>query len=140
MRCADNWAKNAYRQRDRRQRREASWPQVADADAASLEWEPVGTESEPTVVVMRAEVMTRILRASRQLTPAQRELFARYFLLEQTAIQVAALGQRSPNTVRQAVWALRRRLRRLLEQEGLDEEEAQDYLSGIAETHFTGLP
>ena len=132
-RCAANFAHNARRASLRRGRRERPWPQIAPAEGSWPQaWDGPGGPATVEADLLRGEFWQRIHAATAQLPPAARDLFTRHFVELASVQELAAASGRTPNAVRQALWALRRRLRALLEAQGLNEAEARDYLQALA--------
>lgn len=121
-RCAFNWAHNELRHTRRLRFHEALW---ADPTAAAT---PGAVSDSPETLLIRAELHARIAAVVARLLPGQRTLFVRHYHQGQAAAEIAAALGRTPNAVRQALWALRHRLRVLFEEAGLDEEESAQYL------------
>lgn len=139
-RCAGNFARNVHRRDVRLSQRERVWPEWRDDEGEGPDWEPVALQETPEARLLRSELAQRIEAAARRLTPAQRELFERILVDEESVGEVAASLGRTPHAVSQALLTLRQRLRGLLERQGLDERAVEEYLgaseAGRAASYF----
>ncbi|HLK59422.1 MAG TPA: hypothetical protein VKU00_22870 [Chthonomonadaceae bacterium] len=125
--CATRWAQNwARRERREHQRRvgngvEGSLPTcVVDLPDPAL---------SPEAQVLQKELLECLCVVLLALTPADRALFVRAWLQMESPTAIAQATGRSPGAVREALSALRRRVRPLLAASGLDLAEARDYLA-----------
>ena len=135
IRCADNWAISEQRRAARIAATEAPWPTWAPlnpgfyGDREDVLYDPVGYASSAEAAVLRLELCGRVLDAVGRLQASQQRLFTARFLHGQSVQELAAATGRSPGAVRYALWVIRRRLCRLLEEGGLDEREIGEYLA-----------
>lgn len=128
FRCADNWVKNWKRHSRRQRRRELPLIQPSRDESDSSLRELPGNEPAIDLRLIRAELRWRVRIAIILLPPSQQRLFLRYFVQGQSIEEIAHASHQKANAVRQALWALRNRMRTLLTQGGLDEAEAREYL------------
>lgn len=124
--CANNFAHNLSRNERRRTRLIVSCDQCESSEFA----EDVVPSSLPSPegVVLNSELLHRILDVVATLNSSQRDLFQRHFLNEETVNELAHSSGKTPNTIHQAIWSLRQRLKTLLTRSNLNEQEARDYL------------
>lgn len=129
-RCADNFARNVRRHWTRVHRWEARWPDWAGPEGERQDWDcPDGdANSNPEVRLLREELLGRIHAAAQQLTPAQQFLFERYFLDDASIPSLAAATGQTPHAISQSLSNIRKRLRAILERQGLDEQVAREYI------------
>lgn len=80
---------------------------------------------------MRQEFQTRIRAGVALLTPSQQTLFSGYIEQESATSDLARASGRTVNAVHQAIWAMRRHLRQILQDAGLDEAEIREYLTAF---------
>ena len=124
--CANNFALNLSRNERRRTRILVSCDSCQSSEFA--ENLPPSSLITPEAVVLNSELLHRILDVVATLTPSQRELFQRHFLNEETVNELAHSSGKAPNTIHQAIWSLRQRLKTLLTKSNLNEREAREYL------------
>lgn len=117
-RCAENWVRNELRRKRRRQRWES--PCLLE-EASSF----IADDYLPTL--LRQEFFDRLSLGVALLSSANQRLFINFYLLDYSCQEIAEATGRTENATRQALWALRVRLRRILEKQGLSETEAGDY-------------
>ena len=139
LRSALNWARNTARQERRLHFHETSWTDLpVGREEHSVADGPVVTDrlggwpqtpEDPCLAVVWIELRDKLVAAVARLSPQQRDLFIRHYLHGETASEIAAGQGRNANATRQALWAMRCRLRHLLLHEGVDAPEASDYLS-----------
>lgn len=121
-RCAANWARNVLRARRRRLRREVSLSEPA------LEQTPSVSPQAGSLFVplLQQELVARICLPLTVLSPT-------HFVLLLPTLHIGVPPLRAtvfatPNARRQALWRVRRKVRSLLMEGGIGEEEARDYL------------
>ena len=127
-RCADNFVHNVRRRWERISRNEQPWPQWSALESIEAPGELPSQSESPEQALLRGEFEQRLYASVRQLTPAQQELFERHFLGDETVADLAATTGRSAHAVSQALLTIRKRLRGLLERQGIDELAAREYL------------
>lgn len=127
-RCADNFARNVRRHWTHVHRWEAPWPEWAGPDGERQAWDCPDGGADPEARLLRDELLGRIQAAARRLTPAQQFLFEAYFLDEASIPALAAATGQTPHAVSQSLSNIRRRLRAILERQGLDERVAREYI------------
>jgi len=137
--CADNWARNVHRNLRRLRHRETRW-QTQGSDDRLIDVQVAGRDPSPEYYVLQRELQNRISCAVALLSTTQREIYVLRFVHNRSVQELAVASRRTPNAVRQALWALRKRLRAILEEQGFDVEEAGQYLCDISASRDAGQP
>jgi DNA-directed RNA polymerase specialized sigma24 family protein len=109
-------------------------------DARCVENTPSAPDHSPEAALLLAELHRRLLLAAAQLVPSQQDLFVRHFLQGRSLTELALVLGRTPNALRRARWALRRRLCTLLARDHLDYVEACDYVCLFPLSHGPSAP
>lgn len=131
-RCMDNYAKNAARSVRRRGFRERV---LSESESDHLLHAATTDDHEPPEkTVLRRELLREIGTALALLSPTDRQLFRLRCINGEPVAVVAVAVHRTPGAVREAVRALRQRLRTLLARNGFTEVVIAEYLRQI------GLP
>ena len=131
-RCADNAARNALRRERRRRQHEVPWPERRCSNSVRRPCEMPSSDLLPDECVIQGELRQRIMAAVAQLPAPQQALYEQYYLQGASVQDLCIASGRKPNAIWQALWELRCRLRPLLEEQGLDEAEAREYLAMLA--------
>jgi len=131
-RCADNFAKNMRRQRSRIHRHEAPWPEWAGSEGDSHTWDCPAVDDTPEESLLRQELARRIRQATKQLTPSQQLLFEHHYVEGASVTRLAEGTGQTPHAVSQSLFNIRKRLRAILERQGLGEDAARDYLNAAS--------
>jgi DNA-directed RNA polymerase specialized sigma24 family protein len=137
IRCADNWAVSELRRLFRQAGCETPWPEVKEEETGGsygsrLDFEAPDKAPSPEATALRAELCERVLHAFSRLRRAHQEVLQAR-LVGGTPLGAFARAQgRSAGSVRFAFWAARLKLREALERGGLDEREAEEYLSVLS--------
>ena len=121
-RCAENWVHNEWR----RQRRQAYRESLV-----LLNETPSYRADDYMTSLLRQEFFDRLFMGVFILSPANQRLFVSFYLMDHSCQEIADATGRTENAIRQALWALRVRLRKILETQGLTEAEASDYLRAM---------
>lgn len=146
--CAINWIKNVCLGLRRRLQHEQCFTDIVyDLFAGSEDIplsqgifltfgaSPLSVKSNSSeVILIRVELIHRFWQAVAvaRLKPRQWFLLQEYYFGETTIAQIAATSDKPSNTVRQELFALRRRLQISLEDEGINATESAAYLAIIA--------
>jgi DNA-directed RNA polymerase specialized sigma24 family protein len=125
LRCAANFAHNFRRRGWRIAARELPWPERENSDGARSPWEGPADPNTPELLLLRTELERQVQASVGRLTSMQQDLFERHVLREESLQEIAQALGRSPHALSQALLTLRRRLRGLLERQGVDEAETQ---------------
>lgn len=131
--CAANWARNVLRARRRR-----LWREVSLSEPALEQTPSVSPQAGSLFVpLLQQELLARIYFPLTLLSPTQAALLPTiHTAVPPLHVTVFA----TPNARRQAVWRVRRKVRSLLTEEGLCEEEARDYLHLLLAPATSGRP
>lgn len=127
-RCADNYAKDFLRRWHRIQRTETPWPVRFRKDGSYQEWEAADIEADPERTLLYRELTQQMLTVVSYLSPIQQDLFHRHVQCSESPAEIGLALGRTPHAVRQALGAIRKRVRALLEQAGFTEAEVRAYL------------
>lgn len=128
-RCALNYAKNFRRTITRRQSHEQGWPGAVDREGSHPLWDCADSAPLLESGLLRIEFWQQVEAAIAQLEPAPRELFIRHHLCGESIHSLATSTGRTVPAIKQALLRARRRLRAVLERDGMGEEAARDYLA-----------
>ena len=129
QRCAHNHAQDYRRRLTATHKRETRpcW-QDKDTDQESPR-EQASNASDAHVLVTRCEVRQHILKAANHLTPLSRELFLAHFLSDRSWTEIALATGRTPDAIRITVGRAAKQIRVTLTQQGVTEQDAEDYLA-----------
>ncbi len=127
--AAETWCRRwAYCSRTRRHRETQLYGPDGCAESG-----PAGRlashERGPEELVQAADLSDRLLAPLSQLTAGQRRLFVRYYLDQAGLADLAEETGRSSHAIRQAIYAIRKRVKRIIECAGMDEGEIHECLS-----------
>lgn len=140
-RCADNFARNVRRRWRRLQSHEASWPEWDASGDERHDWDPAGNAADPAAFVLRQELLSHVWTAVSRLTAHQQEVFERHYLQGESVTDLASSLGMTPHATSQCLSNIRKRLRSLLEQQGVDESVAHEYLHETVPTvRLVSLP
>lgn len=80
------------------------------------------------------------MAAIRELTMEQQEVFLSFYLIGNTATEIATATGRSRDAIEQTLARSRKRLRQILVRKGESEEEINEYLCVLRATRAEKLP
>ncbi len=130
-RCARNHAEDFCRRRRRWMRREVAWPEHEDEDGARTPWEPASHDTPCDAVTLRRECAARVMQAVQRLAPTPRDLFLRHCLHGETLTELADATGKTPDAVGKVIKRACATLRATLEQQGMTEADACEYLAAM---------
>lgn len=124
-RCARNHASNYARNVGRRQQKEKSWTERYGEDGDRLAQAHASATPGPKTLTMRKEFWRQVAAALTHLTPAQRDLFVRYHLRNESLQNLSLRYHRTPHALEESLSNIRKRLAVLLSSQGWTDKETQ---------------
>lgn len=128
-RCARNHAIDCVRAQKRRLTHECCWPETVSDGGQPSAWDYPDGRRDVDADLMRDEFWQRLLVALAQLDLVPQQIFLRYHLDGDSVVRLAAAFNRTPHAVEQTLLRARKRLRAVLERQGLTEAELLQFLA-----------
>lgn len=128
-RCARNHIVDYMRARGRRLTHECRWPETISGSGQSVASDFPDGAPGADANLLRDEFWRCLMAALAQLDPVPQQIFLRHHLNGDSVDDLAAAFDRTPHAVDQTLLRARKRLRTVLERQGLTEAELLQYLA-----------
>lgn len=132
-RCARNFAIDFLRGLTSEHSFECPWSESISADGNPIPWDCPDLSPLPEEIQLLDEFWNLIASAAADLTPLQRELFYRRYIVGELIGDIAVSLRKTEKAADQALRRARRRIRTKLEKQGFTEAEIRGYLSSYSD-------
>jgi DNA-directed RNA polymerase specialized sigma24 family protein len=132
---AAKFARNMALRLRRHHQRVTSLEEVTEEGNTHAIPEPVSREPGPEELLQSADFLSRLLTPLGNFSPAQQHLFVERILRLKRLVDLAEETGRSANALAQSISNIIKRLRDMLEENGIDIEEINDRLSQLHRRH-----
>jgi len=135
-RCARNHVVDCIRARGRRLAHECCWPETVSDSGQSVALDYPDEAPGADADLLRDEFWRCLMAALAQLDPVPQQIFLRHHLNGDSVDDLAAAFDRTPHAIHQTLLRARKRLRTVLERQGLTEAELLQYLAAAPMLHW----
>ncbi len=129
-----NAAKNFVLERERHQEHDDPYPSQLDEEGADRFAKTTSPQSSVDTAVIANELDCRLKKALSRLPQTTTSILLRHYVEEETWVEIAASLEDTPDNVRQKAGRAVGRIKKILEADGLDLAELNDYLASIHST------